>query len=64
MRDGLEHIRALAGQIAQVAASVRSAIQTSTEWGDPTTADLFTEVSRALGNDLWFLEAHLQKHRE
>jgi starvation-inducible DNA-binding protein len=27
---------------------------------DPTTSDLFTEVSRALDKDLWFLEAHLQ----
>jgi len=62
--DGLEHVRALTEQIAQIAASVRKAIQTSTEWGDPTTADLFTEVSRALDKDLWFLEAHLQTHRE
>jgi DNA-binding ferritin-like protein len=25
-----------------------------------STADLFTQVSRALDTDLWFLEAHLQ----
>lgn len=62
--DGPEHVRALAGQVARVAASVRVAIQQSAELGDPTTADLFTEISRALDKDLWFLEAHLQKKSE
>lgn len=59
--DGLEHVRALAGQVAKLAASIRSAIQQSAELGDPTTSDLFTEISRSLDKDLWFLEAHLQK---
>jgi starvation-inducible DNA-binding protein len=59
--DGPDHLRALAGQVAKLAASIRDAIQQSTELGDPTTADLFTEISRSLDKDLWFLEAHLQK---
>jgi starvation-inducible DNA-binding protein len=59
--DGPEHVRALAAQVAKLAASIRDAIQQSTELGDPTTADLFTEISRSLDKDLWFLEAHLQK---
>ena len=59
--DGPDHLRALAGQAAKLAASIRNAIQQSTELGDPTTADLFTEISRSLDKDLWFLEAHLQK---
>lgn len=59
--DGLDHVRALAGQVAKLAASIRSAIQQSAELGDPTTADLFTEISRSLDKDLWFLESHLQK---
>ncbi|MGH9844209.1 MAG: DNA starvation/stationary phase protection protein Dps [Blastocatellia bacterium] len=59
--DGLEHVRALADQLAKLAGSVRSAIQHSAELGDPTTSDLFTEISRSLDKDLWFLEAHLQK---
>ncbi|MEM9112609.1 MAG: DNA starvation/stationary phase protection protein Dps, partial [Myxococcota bacterium] len=29
------------------------------EAGDKDTADLFTEVSRVIDKDLWFLEAHL-----
>jgi starvation-inducible DNA-binding protein len=59
--DGLDHVRALARQVATLAASIRGAIQQSAELGDPTTADLFTEISRSLDKDLWFLEAHLQK---
>jgi len=61
--SGLEHVRALATQLAKLAASIRSAIQESAELGDPTTSDLFTEISRSLDKDLWFLEAHLQKNR-
>jgi starvation-inducible DNA-binding protein len=58
--DGPQHVRALSRQVAALAASIRQAIQASADAGDPTTADLFTEVSRALDKDLWFLEAHLQ----
>jgi starvation-inducible DNA-binding protein len=58
---GLEHVRALAAQVAKLAASIRSAIRESAELGDPTTSDLFTEISRSLDKDLWFLEAHIQK---
>lgn len=59
--DGMDHVRALARQVAKLAASSRSAIQQSAELGDPTTSDLFTELSRSLDKDLWFLEAHLQQ---
>jgi len=33
------------------------------EFEDPTTADLFTQISRQMDMDLWFLEAHLQAKR-
>lgn len=58
--EGRQHVEALARQLAAVAASVRQAIQDSADLSEPTTSDLFTEVSRALDKDLWFLEAHLQ----
>ena len=58
--DATEHLRALAAQVARTAALIRKAIVHSAELGDPTTSDLFTEVSRQLDKDLWFLEAHLQ----
>lgn len=58
--DGEQHVRALSRQVAALAASIRLSIQAAADAGDPTTSDLFTEVSRALDKDLWFLEAHLQ----
>jgi starvation-inducible DNA-binding protein len=58
--DGAQHVAALAGQTATLAASIRAAIVAAADSGDPTTADLFTEISRSLDKDLWFLEAHLQ----
>lgn len=57
--DGEVVVAALADRYAQVAAAVRRAIDESTRLGDADTADLFTEVSRSLDKDLWFLEAHL-----
>ncbi|WP_067623787.1 DNA starvation/stationary phase protection protein Dps [Alicyclobacillus acidiphilus] len=51
-------IRALADRWAVVANSAREAVVASAD-EDPDTSDLFTEVSRQLDKDLWFLEAHL-----
>ena len=31
-----------------------------TEMGDAGTADMYTEISRAIDKRLWFLEAHLE----
>ncbi len=59
--DGLEHVRALSDRMAAFGAHVRAAIDSTTEMGDPSTADLYTQVSRTIDKRLWFLEAHLQK---
>lgn len=53
-----EVIRMLAERFAVVANSARAAITASAD-ADPDTSDLFTEASRMLDKDLWFLEAHL-----
>lgn len=58
--DGKEHTQAVTERLALYASSTRKAIDESTEWGDATTADLFTEISRQVDKDLWFAEAHLQ----
>ncbi len=58
--EGREHLQALAARYGQYAASTRSNIDRSTELGDADTADLFTEISRQIDKDLWFIEAHLQ----
>lgn len=58
--EGMEAVKAVADRIAQYAASTRRAMEESDDLGDTSTNDLFTEVSRQIDKDLWFLEAHLQ----
>lgn len=57
---GRAHLEALQARVAAFAGSIRAAIARSEELGDPTTADLFTEVSRAVDLQLYFIESHLQ----
>ncbi len=59
--DGIEHVTALAERFGAYAAHVREAIAQTDELGDMDTADLYTEISRAIDKRLWFLEAHLIK---
>ena len=63
LADGKDHVEALATALAAVGRLVRRAIDESDEWGDRDTADLFTEVSRGIDKQLWFVEAHLQSSR-
>jgi starvation-inducible DNA-binding protein len=58
--DGMEAVQAVADRAAEYAASTRRAMEESEDLGDISTNDLFTEVSRQIDKDLWFLEAHLQ----
>lgn len=57
---GLDHVKALVERYASYAGSTRQSIEASDKIGDLTTADMFTEISRQIDKDLWFLEAHLQ----
>jgi starvation-inducible DNA-binding protein len=57
---GAETVAVVADRLAAFGASVREAIETASELGDQDTADIFTEVSRAIDKHLWFVEAHLQ----
>ncbi|WP_298957099.1 DNA starvation/stationary phase protection protein Dps [uncultured Methylobacterium sp.] len=56
-----DHIAALIDRYATYANAVRQNIDETDEAGDADTADLFTEVSRAVDKQLWFLEAHVQE---
>ncbi len=56
-----DHIAALIDSYAAYANAVRENIDETDEAGDADTADLFTEVSRAVDKQLWFLEAHVQE---
>ena len=56
-----DHLAALIDRYATFGNAVRENIDETDEAGDPDTADLFTEVSRGVDKDLWFLEAHVQE---
>lgn len=61
--DGPVHLTAVAERLAAFGAASRSAIDSATQLGDADSADLFTEVSRSIDKQLWFVEAHLQARR-
>ncbi len=57
---GHEHLQAVVERFAKYAKDNREALERSGDWGDPTTEDLFTEISREVDKQLYFLESHLQ----
>ena len=61
--EGPEHVDALATALAAIGKAVRANIDQAAEIGDQDTADIFTEVSRGLDKNLWFVEAHAQGTR-
>ncbi|WP_419728651.1 DNA starvation/stationary phase protection protein Dps [Lichenicola sp.] len=56
-----DHLAALIDRFSVYGNAVRQNIDETDEAGDPDTADLLTEVSRAIDKQLWFLEAHVQE---
>ena len=58
--SGREHVDALSSALATFGAGTRRAIQQADELQDDDTADILTEISRAVDKWLWFVEAHLQ----
>ena len=57
--DCQQHIFAVAGALAAFGQSVREAVDSATAIGDADTADLLTNISRGIDQQLWFVEAHL-----
>ncbi len=57
--DGQLHGFALAGSLAAFGESARAAIVHATDMGDAGTADLFTEISRDIDQQLWLVESNL-----
>jgi starvation-inducible DNA-binding protein len=57
---GLDTVEVVADRLAAFGEVVREGIDQSDKLGDADTADLFTEISRAIDKHLWFVEAHLQ----
>jgi starvation-inducible DNA-binding protein len=54
-----EHIIAVSTSLAAFGQSARLAIDEAAASGDADTSDLFTEVSRGIDHQLWFVESHL-----
>jgi starvation-inducible DNA-binding protein len=57
--DGPSMLKFLVHNVAHHANALRQAVQESDDLDDAITADLFTQLTRELDKDLWFLEAHL-----
>ena len=57
-RHQARHVEALKDRFMAFGAKLREAIETAGEAGDGDTEDLFTEVSRAVDKDAWFIGAH------
>jgi starvation-inducible DNA-binding protein len=55
-----DHVNKVADALAAFGKGVRAAIDESDRLGDKDTADLFTEISREIDKQLWFVEAHVQ----
>ena len=59
MSDIGEHVAALKDRFMAVGETLRDAIEKASDAGDPGTEDLFTEVSRAIDKDAWFIGSNL-----
>jgi len=59
--SGEKHLEALIERYAIYAKHVREGIDATADLGDAGTADMYTEISRAVDKRLWFLEAHLEQ---
>ena len=57
--DEKEHIFTLSASLAAFGQSARNATGEAAAFGDADTADLFTEISRGIDRQLWFVESHL-----
>jgi starvation-inducible DNA-binding protein len=60
--DEGQHVFAVSGALAAFGQSTREAIGQAAAFGDPTTADLFTEITRGIDQQLWFVESHATPH--
>ncbi|TYB89146.1 DNA starvation/stationary phase protection protein Dps [Oceaniovalibus sp. ACAM 378] len=50
-----DHVAALKDRFLKVGEAVREAIEEASDAGDADTEDLFTEVSRQIDKDAWFI---------
>jgi starvation-inducible DNA-binding protein len=53
-----DHVDEMTRSLGEFGKRARAAIDVAAEAGDQDTADLFTEVSRGVDKQLWFVSAH------
>jgi starvation-inducible DNA-binding protein len=58
--DGAAHVEAVARALSTFGREARMTIDEADALDDADTADMFTEISRAIDKWLWFVEAHTQ----
>lgn len=58
--DEQEHVFAVSGALAAFGQSVREASDLAADFGDASTADLFTQISRGIDHQLWLVESHAE----
>jgi starvation-inducible DNA-binding protein len=62
-KDGLVYVVAVADKLSLFGKALRASIDRVAKFGDAGTADVFTEISRAIDKQLWLMDAHLQAER-
>jgi starvation-inducible DNA-binding protein len=58
LADTTKHLFAVAAALAAFGQSAREAARQVEQNGDADTADMFTQISRGIDRELWFIEAH------
>ena len=60
---GQDHVEAVSRALAAFGKGVRAAIDQCATLGDAGSADIFTEISRAVDKSLWFVESHTRRFK-
>ena len=63
LMTGREQIEAFSHTLAVYGELIRTTIKQAAELDDPVTADIFTQISRSVDKNLWFIEAHDQAEK-
>ena len=62
-KEGLAYVAAVAEKLSLFAKALRVSIDLAAKLRDAATADLFTQITRAIDKQLWLMDAHLQAER-
>ncbi|MCG5234360.1 hypothetical protein [Xanthobacter oligotrophicus] len=57
--DEKEHVFAVSATLAAFGQSARDSIDHAAGFGDASTADLFTAITRGIDRQIWLVESHI-----